>query len=110
LPPGSWRRSPANNRMNGSEKKRELPRPHPGVIYNVVSAGAVLLHAPAEIYFGLNGVGSRVWQLLPPQCRDLEEMCDRLSREYPDACPQQIQTDVCDLLAALEDHQLVVAH
>ena len=45
-----------------------LPRPHPGVLFKTVSDGAVLLHVEEEIYFGLNDVGTRIWQLLPPTC------------------------------------------
>ena len=61
-----------------------LPRPHPAVMFREVSDGAVLLQMEDEIYFGLNEVGSRIWQLLPPSCATLEELCARLGETYPD--------------------------
>ena len=33
---------------------------------SAVEDGAVLLHAGQEVYYGLNAVGARIWQLLPP--------------------------------------------
>ncbi|MQA92413.1 MAG: PqqD family peptide modification chaperone [Gemmatimonas sp.] len=94
--------------MSGSETRPRLPRPHPGVIFNTLSDGAVLLHASSEIYFGLNRVGSRVWQLLPPECDSFEELCRQLSQEYPEVGVDQLSADVQELLESLRAHQLVV--
>ncbi len=86
-----------------------LPRPHPGVLFKTVSDGAVLLHIEEEIYFGLNAVGAHVWQLLPPMCTEIDELCARLAGSYPGVPPEVLRTDVLDLLAELESNQLVVA-
>ena len=86
-----------------------LPRPHPGVLFKAVSDGAVLLHVEEEIYFGLNDVGSRIWQLLPPTCADLDDLCARLSQTYTDVAPEVLRADVLELLGQLEENQLVVA-
>ena len=86
-----------------------LPRPHPGVLFKTVSDGAVLLHVEEEIYFGLNDVGTLIWQLLPPACRDLNELCSRLAEVYSDVPPQVLRADVVELLNELEANQLVVA-
>ncbi len=86
-----------------------LPRPHPGVLFKTVSDGAVLLHVEEEIYFGLNEVGSRIWQLLPPTCANLEDLCARLSQAYTDVAPEVLRADVLELLGQLEENQLVVA-
>lgn len=85
-----------------------LPRPHPGVLFKTVSDGAVLLHVEEEIYFGLNAVGSRIWQLLPPTCLELNELCARLSETYTDVAPEVLEADVVELLAQLRENQLVV--
>lgn len=85
-----------------------LPRPHPGVLFKPVSDGAVLLHVEEEIYFGLNEVGTRIWQMLPPTCADLDDLCARLSRVYADVAPDVLRSDVLELLAELEANQLVV--
>lgn len=86
-----------------------LPRPHPGVLFKTVSDGAVLLHVEEEIYFGLNEVGTRIWQLLPPTCADLDDLCARLSQTYADVAPEVLRADVLELLGELEANQLVVA-
>lgn len=86
-----------------------LPRPHPGVLFRTVSDGAVLLHVEEEIYFGLNDVGSRIWQLLPPACTSLDDLCAKLSVTYADVAPEVLRADVLELLEALEANQLVVS-
>ena len=85
-----------------------LPKPHPSVLFKTVSDGAVLLHVDEEIYFGLNDVGARIWQLLPPACRDLGELCARLAEVYSDVPAEVLRADVVELLNELEANQLVV--
>ena len=84
-----------------------LPRPHPKVVSQPVSDGGVLLDTAAEVYFGLNAVGMRVWQLLPPSCTTLDDLCAALARVYPDAPPDQLRQDVRELLDQLEQQGLV---
>jgi hypothetical protein len=86
-----------------------LPRPNPTVVFRTVSDGAVLLHMEHEVYFGLNTVGSLVWQNLPPVCSDLESLCARLRESYPDVLPEVLRADVAALLAELLESELVVA-
>lgn len=84
-----------------------LPRPHPAVVFNSVSEGAVLLHTESEVYFGLNRVGAEVWELLP-SCDGVDELCERVGDRYPDATAEQIRNDVVELLDVLEEADLVV--
>lgn len=77
-------------------------------MFQPVADGAVLLHTADEIYFGLNAVGARVWQLLPPNCVELDELCSTLSASYPDADPAIVKADVAELLAQLRESRLVV--
>lgn len=86
-----------------------LPRPHPDVVFRTVSDGAVLLHVREEVYFGLNDVGSRIWQLLPPVTASLDELCVKLGQAYGDVAPEVLRADVVELLSQLEANQLVVA-
>lgn len=86
-----------------------LPRPHPAVLFQPVSEGAILLHTEEEIYFGLNSVGVEVWQMLPPACAHLGDICDALSRRYPEVPAEELRADVAELLDALESQGLVVA-
>lgn len=61
----------------------------------------MLLNPEQEIYFGLNAVGAQIWQLLPPQCTELEEVCADLGSRYPDVDVQVLRGDVEELLASL---------
>lgn len=85
-----------------------LPSPDPSVIFQPVAEGAVLLHARDEIYFGLNVVGTKIWQMLPPACMELDDICAELSASFPDVDRDQIRADVTDLLANLKELNLVV--
>ncbi len=85
-----------------------LPLPHPKVVWQTVSDGGVLLDTAGEVYFGLNAVGIRVWQLLPPSCTTLEELCATLAQGYPEVGPDQIRQDVTELLWQLEQQGLLV--
>jgi len=85
-----------------------LPLPHPKVVSQTVSDGGVLLDTAGEVYFGLNAVGMRVWQLLPPSCETLDEMCAILVQGYPGVGPGQIRQDVTELLEQLEQQGLLV--
>jgi hypothetical protein len=76
----------------------QLPSPHPDVIYKPVTEGAVLLSTEDEVYYGLNAVGARVWELLPPVLTRLDELCSSLSEVYPDIGSATIHADVQALL------------
>ena len=84
-----------------------LPGPHGSVVFRTVSDGAILLHTEEEVYYGLNAVGVRVWQLLPAS-RNLDELCAALRGEYPDAPAAALRGDVAELLDALGRAGLVV--
>lgn len=86
-----------------------LPLPHPSVVFQPVSDGGVLLNTKEEVYFGLNAVALRIWQLLPPSCRTLDELCTALARGYPDVPVDQLRQDVIELLDALRHQGLVVS-
>ena len=78
-----------------------LPVADSTLIFQKVADGAVLFSPATETYFGLNEVGARVWELLPPVSRSLEEVCERLSSFYSDVPPATIRQDVEDLLKSL---------
>lgn len=77
-------------------------------MFREVSEGAVLLQMEDEIYFGLNEVGTKVWQLLPPECTSLDDLCARLGASYPDIGAEQIRVDVLELLDQLREQKLLV--
>lgn len=85
-----------------------LPIQNPDVIYRTLAEGAVLFSTRDEVYFGLNEVGARVWELLPPARSTIGEVCAELARYYPDVDPHTIREDVMELLAELAEHGLVL--
>lgn len=84
-----------------------LPTPNPDVIFKSVSDGAVLFHTGQEVYFGLNSVGAKVWELLPPRCRSWEELLRELQTVYPEVEEETLRTDVEELLEELAGHGLL---
>ncbi|HSC30483.1 MAG TPA: PqqD family protein [Gemmatimonadaceae bacterium] len=88
-----------------------LPVANPNVIFKALLDGeAVLFSTEEEVYFGLNEVGARVWELLPPATNSFDELCAALSVQYPDADPAMIRADVTELIAELSRHRLVIPH
>jgi hypothetical protein len=78
-----------------------LPTRNPKVIFKALATGAVLYSTEEEVYFGLNPVGVRVWELLPPAHQTLDEVCRVLAAEYPEAGEDVIRTDVKELIDEL---------
>jgi len=85
-----------------------LPTTSPKVVFCPVEDGAVLLSTTDEVYYGLNHVGARVWQLLPPKFETLDELCHALADEFPDAPAEVIRDDVTALLEELRQQGLVL--
>jgi hypothetical protein len=81
-------------------------KPNPDVVCRELEGEAVLLHLGTGVYFGLNAVGTRIWQLIgeghPPAA-----IVDALALEY-DAGRGTIAADVDALIAALAAKQLIV--
>jgi hypothetical protein len=77
------------------------------VLFQEVGGEAVLLDLASETYFGLNPVGTRIWQLLGDGSA-LQSIRDTLVAEY-DAPPEQIETDLLTLATQLSDAGLVKA-
>ena len=86
-----------------------LPTRNPKVIFKALATGAVLYSTEEEVYFGLNPVGVRVWELLPPASRTLDDICRVLAAEYPDVGEDVIRGDVAELLDELAKMGLVLA-
>lgn len=86
-----------------------LPAPLPSVIFQKVVDGAVLFEPRSEIYFGLNEVGARIWQLLTPARSTIDELCAELGVAYPEVPADTIRADVEDLLGSLTREGLVQA-
>jgi Coenzyme PQQ synthesis protein D (PqqD) len=71
----------------------------PDVLMQTVVGESVLLDLRSQKYFGLNQVGTRVWQLLQ-ETGDVGDIRARLLAEY-DVQPDQLERDLDDLLERL---------
>ena len=83
-----------------------MPKAVEGVVFSRVSDGGVLLATEEEIYYGLNEVGARVWELMGDG-RTVESICRELRGDYPDVDASTIRRDVEDLLGDLMEYGLV---
>lgn len=66
---------------------------------------SVLLNLDTENYFGLNAVGSRMWELLT-SAASIEEAYQALLAEY-EVTPDELRRDLDALIEQLVEHQLV---
>lgn len=69
------------------------------VLFQQVSGESVLLDIDSERYFGLDEVGTRIWQLLTEHER-LADLYAVLLDEY-DVEPERLERDLTKLIAAL---------
>lgn len=77
------------------------------MIFRELPEGAVLFCSATEVYYSLNPIGARIWQLLPPVCSSEEEIVARLSESYPDINLGKISADVRRLIQELAGNGLV---
>jgi hypothetical protein len=85
-----------------------LPTRNPKIIFKALATGAVLYSPDEEVYFGLNPVGVRIWELLPPAHRELDDLCRALVADYPDVAEAVIRADVVEVLDELTRLGLVL--
>lgn len=72
-----------------------------------MAEGGVLFSSESEVYFGVNPVGSIIWDLLPTS-ETFEELCAALSQRFTDVGIDRITRDVQAFLADLRANGLVV--
>lgn len=75
------------------------------VLLQEMAGEAVLLDLASERYFGLDIIGTRVWNLIG-EGHDLQVVCDTLCGDY-DAEPARIERDLLALVTALVDAGLL---
>jgi hypothetical protein len=94
-----------------SEPSRNLPAGSDVVVVTdrqvacEVGGEAVVLHLDQGVYYGLNPVGARVWQLVQ-QPSAIDAIVDQVVREF-DVEREKCLSDVCELVAVLRSHLLV---
>ena len=75
------------------------------VLSQEVNGETVLLDLEGECYFGLNEVGTRIWQLLQG-ASSVGEALETLTGEY-EVSREQLESDVGELLGKLTEAGLV---
>lgn len=78
------------------------------VIAREVAGEMVLLDLASGLYFGLDPVGSRIWESLSQGPRSLAEVCDVIEAEF-DAPRDRIEQDILALAAQLTEKNLIAA-
>lgn len=78
---------------------------HPDAAASRVGDETVILHLGSGVYFGLDPVGTRIWELLEaPQ--DIAALTSRLQAEF-DVAPAVLQADVLAFVQSLLDHDIL---
>ena len=78
---------------------------HPSVICRELGGETVLLNLVSGIYYGLDAVGTRVWQLLV-EGRTIADVCEAMLEEY-DVAPDVLHDDVVRLVGELRERGIV---
>ncbi len=69
---------------------------------------AVILHLKDGVYYGLNPVGARIWNLLQ-EARSVNQLRDILLSEY-EVEPRPLEADLLQLLQELASRGLIEVH
>ena len=75
------------------------------ILTQEVSGETVILDLNSESYFGLDEIGTRIWQLIQEQ-KDLKSVTATMLNEY-DVEEKQLAEDIEDLLAKLDEAGLI---
>jgi myo-inositol-1-phosphate synthase len=75
------------------------------VFANEIDGEAVMMNIQTGKYYGLDEIGSRIWELMERKIQ-VKEIIEQLQKEY-DVSEQQCKTDVLNLLNDLKSNQLI---
>ena len=77
----------------------------PNQLSSELGGEAIILNMASGVYYGLNEVGARVWELVQ-QPRSLAELHSMLLEEY-DVQPEVCKRDLVKIISMLQDARLV---
>jgi hypothetical protein len=75
------------------------------LVSSKISGEGVILNLRSGIYYGLDEVGNRIWELIQTP-RSVKEVQATLLDEY-DVMPEQCEQDILSLLQVLADEDLI---
>ena len=79
---------------------------HEDAVFRELDGEAVILQLDAGMYFGLDPVGTRLWQLIETHGA-LRPVLDAALTEF-DVAPDVLEQDLLDLVSTLVEKRLVV--
>jgi hypothetical protein len=89
--------------MSSSLPRRVIPVKE--VLFQPIAEGAVVLHMQTEVYYSLDDVGTRIWQLLEAH-QDVNTVIEHLLAIY-DVDEAVLRQDLADLIAKLHADGLI---
>ena len=75
------------------------------VVSRELEGEAVILNLESGVYFGLNGVGTRIWALIQEH-GSLRKVLEAMQQEY-EVAPQELESDLLQLIEQLQARGLV---
>ena len=75
------------------------------VVSRELEGEAVILNLESGVYFGLNGVGTRIWALIQEH-GSLRKVLAAMQQEY-EVAPQDLERDLRELIDQLQSRGLV---
>ena len=78
------------------------------VVAREVGGEMVLLNLSSGLYFGLDNVGGRIWELLSTGPQSVADLCNIIEQEF-DAPRDRIESDMLMLVNQLTEKELIVA-
>lgn len=93
--------------MSTSMANTRLPKPKSDLIFKTLADGGLIFSPQLEVYFSVNAVGARVWNMLPPVTDTLDALVSTLAQEYSDVTADVIRADVEELLEEFMTQGLV---
>lgn len=88
------------------EPSAKHPAPHPQVASRLVEGEALLVLADSGEVVVLNGVGSRIWELIDGS-RSVSQIVEAIASEY-DTTPEQAEQDVKSFIQELVDNKMLI--
>ena len=89
---------------NASPSQRQFVAA-PDQVSSDLDGDAVILNLNSGVYFGLNPVGARVWELLQ-EPRTVDEICGTVRQEF-EVEPDRCRRDLINLLEQMRNEGLV---
>ena len=86
--------------------KQTALRQNPNICSREFDGETVMMDEKLENYFGLDEIGTRIWQLLE-QKRTIEQLCQQLVREY-NVDFDQCHADIEPFLRQLIDDNMLI--